>query len=269
MVLLTLRKSCYYRVGSSDRENAVRHDRRVLNDLPCVRAVSVASSLLCCLILLAGCDRDSGAYYKALAGIRDGSAKRLLQQHFDARPECAEILSTDLKGFGMQADPGSAAARALLAAGLIVAAPQITPSTSGHRSFLPGPNAQRWMIRTSAKETTVPTYRLCFAKREITNVWLQADSPLPFYRYGFRLKDRAPWLGNLAIRRAFPAIQAAASGIEFVGNESLPVHDGKPDLSPVSSTDRQPAPFFAFQVRFNEQADMWATAAERSREELK
>lgn len=199
------------------------------------------------LILLSACNAGARNDSEALAGIKNGLAKRLLQQQFDSLPQCAQVLVTDSNGL-MRAAPDSPAARALLASGLIVLDPRPGPEGGGDRFFLPAPNAKRWFARTSSERTAIPAHLLCFARRQVSAVWLDPSSSLPIYRYGFRLVDPAPWLANPAMRESFPAVRAALA-VEFVGDEYLPVRDGEPDLSRLKPTDLQSA-LFAFQVSF-------------------
>jgi hypothetical protein len=225
------------------------HMRR---DLGVKRCLAHGSLLFLTFALLSGCSGVSRKDEEALRGIESGIAKRLLQQRFDAAPQCAQVLTTDANGL-MRAAPDSPAARALLDAKLIVLDPRPGPANSATRFFTPAPAAQRWFSQTSAETTVVPTYLLCFARREVSAIWLDPSGAAPMYRYGFRLVDPAPWLADPAIRKAFPTLRAAFA-IEFVGDEHLPSRDGNPDLSKLKPTDRQTA-LFAFQVNFGNRVE--------------
>ncbi|MEN3746239.1 hypothetical protein TPR58_03595 [Sphingomonas sp. HF-S3] len=198
---------------------------------------------------LASCGNISRSDRDALQIVKSGAAKRLIQQRFDTHPQCAQVLVTDSNGL-MRAAPDTPAARALLAAKLIIMDPRPGPANSNDKFFMPAPAARRWFSLTSAERTALPMHLLCFARREVTSVWIDASGSLPIYRYGFRLVDPAPWLVDPAIRKAFPAVRASF-GVEFLGDEYLHVRDGHLDIKMLKPTNFHSA-IIAYQVSFTD-----------------
>ncbi len=142
----------------------------------------------------------------------------------------------------MEADRGDAAARALLAARLI------EPVVGGTdaKLYRPTAAAAEWFERSDV--AGIVEHRLCFARRQVSSTLIDTSGADAGIRYSFTLSDPAPWLGNDAIKAAFPATSGAMVAT-YIGQEKLPFRNGRVVFDRMEPTYSHPT-LFAFGVMF-------------------
>ncbi len=192
-------------------------------------------------MLSGGCNGGSDwAQVKEAAG--NGDAARQLQAYFDGHPQCVRVLRPAGTGELMAADRGDPAARALRDAGLI----ESVAGGDDEERYRPATAARRW-FRHSRSGGGVE-HQLCFARRRISHVLIDATGAEPGVRYGFSLADSAPWLGRESIKVAFPAVGKAMLAT-YLGTERLPFRDGHVVVDDIGPTQDHPT-LYAFGVMF-------------------
>ena len=152
----------------------------------------------------------------------------------------------------LEASSDSAAARTLVAAGLIEAAPG-DPHPDRHY-YHPVAAARRWFRNDDPAEKTQPF--LCFARRVVGGVSLVPDGSVPTLRYTYSLQDPPRGMARPEMLATFPNV-ALAYGQTFVSEEMLRYDHGRLGLDPIYNS-RIDSPFLAFGVDF-----IGATDAER------
>jgi len=203
-------------------------------------------------LVAAGCSDADDVERDAARTLADGSAKATLQVYFDSHRQCASILSgTYPLGFSSR-DPinGYPGERIFFEIGLLelTAAPVAKTGRdatlrdrvlAGYESYaVPTAEGHRW-FKIDERDGARPL-SLCYAKRQVTNVWIDGDRDEPRLRYTYRLADVAPWANRPEVRRAFPFLNAAL-GAELTGPEQLlPFRDGSWDLSYMNVEIRLP-----------------------------
>ncbi len=71
-----------------------------------------------------------------------------------------------------------------------------------------------------------PTLKLCYGRRQVTNVWLEGRPGLPSLRYAYRLVDRAPWTLRPEVRRLYPFLDLAF-GRTFEPQDLIVLENGR------------------------------------------
>ncbi len=203
-------------------------------------AATIAAVVM--LPMLSGGCGDTAGWDQARQAAGNGEAMRQLQTYFDGHPQCARVLRPAGAGGTMAADPGDPAAQALRDAGLI----EPVSSDGGEERYRPAASARRWF--QESRSAGVVEHQLCFARRRISHVLIDATGAEPGLRYVFSLDKPAPWLGLAAIKAAFPTAEQAMLAT-YPGSEKLPFRDGRVVVDGIGPTQEQPT-LFAFGVMF-------------------
>jgi hypothetical protein len=179
------------------------------------------------LVVLAGCSPDPDK--EAQRQIADGRALTALRQHFEARRQCAPVLTSMLPA-EMSADTVERpSVRALLDNGLLAA----TPLDDGAIRLTPTPQAARWFQERRSGDGRPVALELCYARRQVTRVWSAVDGagqPAARLHYAFRLVDVPAWARDARMSAAFPFLTRALSE-EITADETVPYRDGQWDLT--------------------------------------
>jgi hypothetical protein len=191
-------------------------------------------ALLVLAVTAAACTPDPRE--QATKSIEDGSAMKAVQQHFDPLRQCAPVLTGNVPIELSDKLADSDSARALVAAGLLVRS-SLSSAVDSVR-FAPAPDAAKWFVETRANERLLPSLTLCYARRQVTRVWL-AEGEAPALRYAYRLIDAPDWTRQAAMVAAFPFLMRALSA-EFLADERVPFRDGRWDVSLASQAIRIP-----------------------------
>ncbi len=142
----------------------------------------------------------------------------------------------------MEADRGDPAARALVTARLI------EPMAGGTEVQLYRPTAAAAGWFEHRDVAGIVEHQLCFARRRVSSTLIDTSGAAAGIRYSFTLSDPAPWLGNDAIKSAFPAASAAMIAT-YIGQEKLPFQNGRVVFDRMEPTYSHPT-LFAFGVMF-------------------
>lgn len=221
-------------------QKALRHPHHLLGKGFTRTAVKIAA-VVTLPMLSVGCG-DTAGWNQAREAAGNGDAMRELQTYFDGHPQCARVLRPAGAGGMMAADPGDPAAQALRDAGLI----EPVSGGGGEERYRPAAFARRWF--RESRSAGVVEYQLCFARRRISHVLIDATGAEPGLRYVFSLDKPAPWLGMPAIKAAFPGAEQAMLAT-YPGSEKLPFRDGHVVVDGIGPTQEQPT-LFAFGVMF-------------------
>ena len=132
----------------------------------------------------------------------------------------------------MAASPGDPAAGALTEVGLIAPA---GAGDDGDRLYRPTAAASKWFRHEPGR---LHDWRLCYARRAVETVLVDAGNGWPTLRYTFSMRDAAPWVGKPRIAATFPAIAAATNGTVFLDDDTLFLSDaGRIDPHALEATD--------------------------------